>query len=128
MTTPGAMWIAFGNPTRNTGRFSECFKKFRHRWITREIDSRTAKKANLKQLEQWIIDYGDDSDFVRVRVKGQEPRASSMQLIPSDLVEAAYGKHLSEGDYHRQPKIMGIDIARQGDAMSVTVRDRGWLA
>jgi hypothetical protein len=125
MTTPGAMWIAFGNPTRNSGRFSECFKKFRHRWIMREIDSRSAKKANLKQLEQWITDYGEDSDFVRVRVKGQEPRASSMQLIPSDLVEGAYGRHVIETDYNRQPKIMGIDIARQGDAMSVICKRQG---
>ena len=29
MTTPNAMWIAFGNPTKNTGRFFDCFNKFR---------------------------------------------------------------------------------------------------
>ena len=33
---------AFGNPTRNTGRFRECFAggRFAHRWSTRQIDSR----------------------------------------------------------------------------------------
>src|SRR6202000_2544370 len=50
-TTEGALtdanteivWAAFGNPTRNTGRFRECFGRFRHRWISRQIDSRSAK-------------------------------------------------------------------------------------
>ena len=26
------IWVAFGNPTRNTGRFRECFGCFRHLW------------------------------------------------------------------------------------------------
>ena len=30
MTTAGAAWLVFGNPTRNTGRFRECFGKFAH--------------------------------------------------------------------------------------------------
>lgn len=128
MTTPAALWVAFGNPTRNTGRFSECFKKYRHRWITREIDSRTAKKANIKQIEKWIEDYGEDSDFVRVRVKGQEPRAGSMQLIPGDIVEAAAGKHLHPDIYNHASKIIGVDVARYGDDQSVIIRRQGLAA
>jgi len=26
------IWATFGNPTRNTGRFRECFRRYRHRW------------------------------------------------------------------------------------------------
>jgi hypothetical protein len=26
------IWLAFGNPTRNSGRFRECFGRFRHPW------------------------------------------------------------------------------------------------
>jgi len=125
MTTEGAMWVAFGNPTRNTGRFSQCFKRFRHRWITREVDSRQAKKANRKQIQQWIDDYGEDSDFVRVRVKGQEPRSGSMQLIPNDIVEVALGKSMHERDYYRMPRIMGVDVARQGDDSSCITKRQG---
>lgn len=125
MTTEGAMWVVFGNPTRNTGRFSQCFKRFRHRWFTMEVDSRTAKKANKKQIEQWIEDYGEDSDFVRVRVKGQEPRAGSMQLIGNDIVEPALGRSIHEKDYYRMPKIMGVDVARQGDDSSVICKRQG---
>ena len=51
MTTPGSLWVVAGNPTRNTGRFSECWKKYRHRWLRSEIDSRTAKMADKKKLQ-----------------------------------------------------------------------------
>ena len=56
MTTGECVWLAFGNPTRNTGRFRECWRKFRHRWITRRVDARTAKKANAAQIERRLTD------------------------------------------------------------------------
>ena len=79
MSTPGALWVALGNPTRNSGRFRECFRRYRHRWTTRTVDSRQARKANGAQLKRWVEDYGEDSDFVRVRVRGVFPRAGNSQ-------------------------------------------------
>lgn len=122
MTTPGAIWVAFGNPTRNTGRFRECFGRFRHRWITKQIDSRTARKANAKQIQQWIDDYGEDSDFVKVRVRGEFPNASSTQFIGHDLVEAAV---LRRDEVIGSPRIMGVDVARFGDDQSVILMRSG---
>lgn len=89
LTTSGAIWLVFGNPTKNTGRFRECWRKFRHRWTTWKIDSRRAKKANRGQIQAWIEDHGEDSDFVRIRVRGEFPRTSATQLIGTDLVEQA---------------------------------------
>lgn len=89
MTTEGAIWIAFGNPTRNSGRFRDCFLRYRHRWLVKQVDSRTARMANRGQIQAWIDDYGEDSDFVRVRVKGEFPRSGTTQLIPVDLVDRA---------------------------------------
>lgn len=122
MTTPGTLWIAFGNPTQNTGRFRECFGKFRHRWKTRQIDSRSAKMVNQAQVQQWIEDYGEDSDFVRVRVKGQFPRASVAQFIPVDLVEESQRVSYDPPRDHVwswAPVIIGVDVARYGDDKSV---------
>lgn len=116
MTTPGALWVAFGNPTRNTGRFRECFGRFRHRWNTRQIDSRSAKMANRKQIQQWVDDYGIDSDFVKVRVLGEFPSASSTQFIPMHVVEQAV---LRRDEVINSPKVMGVDVARFGDDQSV---------
>lgn len=149
LTTTGAMQIAFGNPTRNTGRFRECWRRFRHRWFTMQVDSRTAKKANQKQIKAWIEDYGEDSDFVRIRVKGEFPRAASTQFIDADTVEEAVQRYLRrlaekrerladqrmvhsldiETDVasHRAPLLMSVDVARFGGDESVIGFRRGDL-
>lgn len=121
MTTPGAIWIVVGNPTRNSGAFYDNFHKFAHRWHRRQIDARTARMANKKQIEQWIEDYGADSDFARVRIYGQFPRASSSQFFSAELIEKC--KTFKAVDYERYPVVIGVDVARFGDDKSVvTVR------
>jgi hypothetical protein len=123
MTTPGAKWVAFGNPTRNTGSFKECFGRFRHRWVTRQIDSRTAKMVDRKQVDSWIADYGEDSDFVRVRVRGEFPRAGSNQFISGEHVEACVAYEAQA--YDSLPKVLSVDVARFGDDSSVLCRRQG---
>lgn len=125
LTDPFCLWVVGGNPTKNTGRFKECWGKFRHRWITSTIDSRDAKRPDKAKIEQWIDDYGEDSDFVRVWVKGLFPHASIKQLIPEDLVDEAMARTLVESDYYIAPKIIGVDVARQGDDMSVIAKRQG---
>jgi len=46
------IFIAYGNPTRATGRFRECFRKFKHRWVTRQIDSRDVEGTNKVEVPQ----------------------------------------------------------------------------
>lgn len=123
MTTTGAKWVAFGNPTRNTGAFRECFGKFRHRWVCRQIDSRTAKMVDSKQVQQWIDDYGEDSDFVRVRVRGEFPRAGSNQFISGEDVDNCL-EYQAEG-FEGFPKVMAVDVARFGDDSSVICIKQG---
>ncbi|MGE0745286.1 MAG: terminase [Rhodospirillales bacterium] len=108
------IWCAFGNPTMNTGRFRECWRRFAHRWATWQIDSRTAKRTNKAQIAQWIADYGEDSDFVKVRVRGMFPSASERQFIGTADVDAAFGRHLREEQYAYAPKILSIDPAWTG--------------
>jgi len=114
LTDGEPMHICFGNPTRNTGSFYNCFHRESHRWITRSVDSRTSKLTNKRLIAEWIDDYGVDSDFVRVRVRGIFPRGGDMQFIPSDVVQAAMkrgsGRYLGD-----DPLICGIDMARGGD-------------
>jgi hypothetical protein len=121
------IWLALGNPTRNTGRFRECFGRFRHRWDCANIDSRTVEGTNKVQLDTWVQDYGEDSDFVRVRVRGQFPHAGSMQFIASELVEAAMHR---DGQYSYSsgahvPLVMGVDVGRFGDDRTVIRFRRG---
>ena len=57
--------IACGNPTRNTGKFQQriTFGSERERWVRFSVDSRQSRFANKELIEQWIADYGLDSDF-----------------------------------------------------------------
>lgn len=117
------LWVAFGNPTRNTGRFRECFRKYRHRWNTQQIDSRTAKHTNKKQIQQWIDDYGIDSDFVKIRVLGQFPVQSERQFISSDLVDQAKGKIIRPDQFNFAPVIITCDPAWTGsDEIVIAMR------
>lgn len=111
------IWLAFGNPTQNTGRFRECFGARKHRWKTFQIDSRTVEGTNKEQIAKWVEDYGEDSDFVRVRVRGEFPRAGSSQFIGGDVV-ATCRSYKAQG-YERLPKILSVDVARFGDDQTV---------
>ncbi len=125
MTTRG-LWIAFGNPMKPGGRFSQCWTKFRKRWTTLRVDSRNAKAADKRQIEQWKEDYGIDSDFFRSRVMGLEAKSAPMQLISGELFDAATRRAVDPTSIPRAiPRIMGVDVARQGDDDSVIVRRHG---
>lgn len=109
------IWIVFGNPTRNSGRFRECFRKYRHRWVHRQIDSRTVPGTNKEKIQQWLEDHGEDSDFFKIRVRGQFPAQSAMQFISADDVDKARNVHLKPGQYNFAPVIIGVDPAWTGD-------------
>ena len=112
------IWLAFGNPTQNTGRFRECFGKYRHLWTTLQIDSRTVEGTNRAYLDEMVATYGEDSDIVKVRVRGQFPSQSVSQFISSNAVEAAQARPLQFKD-PGAACVLGVDIARFGDDQSV---------
>ena len=125
MTDPRSIWCVFGNPTKNTGRFKDCFGPDSSRWGTRHIDSRTAKMTNKAELEEWIKAYGIDSDFVRVRILGLFPRFGAMQFISTESVDRAM---LGEGPFEAYclvPIVLGVDVARYGDDKSTIAVRQG---
>ena len=114
------IWLAFGNPTRTDGRFRECFGKSKHRWKTKQIDSREVEGTNKDELQRQVDDYGEDEDHVRIWIKGEFPRASSTQFIAHDLIAAAR-RYKAQG-FGTLPKILSVDVARFGDDQTVI----GW--
>lgn len=123
LTDGEPFWFVFGNPTRNTGRFHACFHKLRHRWITWKVDSRTAKMTNKDKIEQWRQDNGEDSDFFRVRVRGEFPKASSLQFISTAEVERCMA--MPAQSHATEPLVLGVDVARFGDDQSVIAFRKG---
>ncbi|RKX24371.1 MAG: hypothetical protein DRP45_08370, partial [Candidatus Zixiibacteriota bacterium] len=123
MTTSRAMWFCFGNPTRNSGRFRECFGKYRHRWTTNKIDSRTCSMTNKYKIQEWLDDHGEDSDFFRVRVRGEFPQSGSCQLISSGAVADGRSAAFHPDLFVYHAIAIGCDVARFGDDETViTVR------
>jgi len=124
-TTEGALtdkntqiiWAVFGNPTRNKGRFRECFAggRFAHRWKGEAIDSRSVSITDKALFEKWALDYGDDSDFFRVRVKGAFPRVDAESFISLDSALEAVDREIYP---QAASVVLGVDVARFGNDAS----------
>lgn len=118
MTDGEPMMFAWGQPTRNTGRFYEaCFGRESSRWNQRRVDSRNSRFTNKVLIQQWIEDYGEDSDFVRVRVLGQPPTASELQYIDSERVKLAAQREVAV--LPDEPLVAGFDVSGGGAAWNV---------
>lgn len=115
--------LVFGNPTRNTGFFHGAFHAQRHRWTTYQIDSRDVAITNKEQIQQWVDDFGVDSDFVKVRVRGIFPNASSLQFIPRDVVDQAMERDTPNA--RGEAIIISVDVARFGSDESVIFTRQG---
>ena len=109
------VWCAFGNPTRNQGRFFECFHKKRAFWHCRQVDSRAVAISNKQQIAQWAEAYGEDSDFFRVRVKGEFPAQSDSQFISTAIVDEAMRRVIHPHEFSFAPVIIGVDPAWTGE-------------
>jgi len=119
------LWLVFGNPTRNTGRFRDCWDDAGHGsvWHTTSVDSRSVRFTNKDQIARWMKSYGEDSDFVRIRVLGQFPRVGEMEFFnATDIAEACEREAFS--DPH-EPLALGVDVARYGKNSSVLFFRKG---
>lgn len=117
------VWCAFGNPTQPTGRFFECFNRQRNRWHGRHIDSRAVEGTNKRLFDEWSETYGEDSDFMRVRVRGLFPKSGSMQFIGTEVVREARTREVNA--LLTDALVMGVDVARYGDDKSVIFFRKG---
>lgn len=124
LTDGEPMFFAWGQPVRNTGMFYRiCFGDMAARWNHRRVDSRTSKFTNKPLLDQWIQDYGETSDYVKVRVFGLPPSASELQYIDKARVDLARKrKAIAMRD---DPLIAGFDVSGGGKAWNVIRFRRG---
>jgi hypothetical protein len=115
------IWAVFGNPTRNTGRFKSCFDP-QSEWFQTRVDSRTVSFTNKTQIDAWLKSYGEDSDFARIRVKGEFPRTGELEFFNAEDVDAAMDR-LPETAFGSLA--LGVDVARFGANFSVIFPRRG---
>lgn len=121
MTNPRARWLVLGNPTRNQGKFHECFGKNAWRegetdtslWHTFTVSCLDSPRVSNEYVAEVEREYGKDSDPYRVRVLGLPPLQESQQFISVDLFETAL--HKSVASLEHEPNILWCDPARFGD-------------
>lgn len=134
------LWMRYGNPTKTSGAFFKSCTNPGSRWsaesglikvserrrsVHSKIDSRSVRFSNKKQIQAWVDEYGEDSDFVRVRVKGEFPRAGFSNFISAELVFNARRRVVGLTAYQAYPKILAVDPARFGDDFSVITLRQG---
>jgi hypothetical protein len=119
------LWLVFGNPTRNAGRFKDCFPggAFSAFWHSHSVDSRSVRFTNKEQIAKWVQAYGEDSDFCRIRIYGQFPRVGEMEFFSNEDVMAAALREATSG--LADPMALGVDVARYGKNSSVIYPRKG---
>lgn len=110
-------FFALGNPTRPDGEFADSFDKHSHLYRTRNIDSREVSHTNPIAVQALIDKYGEDSDEIKVRVKGQFPLVSYNGFISVEIARMAIERELTLDS--GAGLIMAIDVARFGNDSSV---------
>lgn len=123
--------VYIGNPTRNTGDFADSFKDptFNKIHISAyDIPNVKQGKIIIQGLatKEWVEDmirkYGEDSDIVRVRVKGEFPKKESDTLIGIDLVESCFD---ADRELYGEEEVIGLDPARFGNDTADFVYRKG---
>lgn len=124
LTDGEPMLFAWGQCVRNSGEFYEtCFGKLQARWNHRRVDSRTSRFTNKELIAQWARDYGEESDFYKVRVLGLPPSASELQYIDKARVAAARSRHVNA--LPDDALVAGMDVSGGGKAWNVIRFRRG---
>jgi hypothetical protein len=127
LTDGEPMQFLLANPTRNTGAFYRAaFGSARDRYIVRVIDSRTSKFSNKTLIAQWEEDYGLESDFFKVRVRGLPPSADELQYV--DAARIAQAQTNMPYAVVDEPLIAGVDVSGGGAAWTVCMFRKGFDA
>lgn len=123
MSSPGAITLLIGNPTRSTGFFWRCHTLERDRWFCMRVSSADSPRVAPGYVAEIADRYGTDSNAYRVRVLGEFPVADQDTLIPAGLVDDAMARAVDLD--HSAFEIWGVDVARFGDDASVLIKRRG---
>lgn len=122
LSTPGALVVMAGNPTRAGGYFHRAFTRDRRRWWTTRVSCADSGRVAPDYVESMAQAYGADSNVYRVRVLGEFPLADDDCVIALDLAEAAVARDVEPID---AGMLWGLDVARFGDDLTALAKRQG---
>ena len=114
-----AKMLMLSNPTRQEGQFYRAFHSQRHLWHLISVNAfDTPNLVSCTKLgkhdvpsgcrivvpglisHEWVEDmrskYGEESDFFRVHIQGEFPKAGEDVVVPLEWIELAYQRGLAE--------------------------------
>lgn len=130
----GAPLLYTSNPTRTEGPFFDSHHSKQEYWTTAHFDSEeisawaAKNRPDLKyvcsplRIEEWKREWGADSPFYIVRVKGDFLRMETGRIISLHLIEAAHARWetLDEND---ELDVLSIGFDPAGENTQTTRRD-----
>lgn len=123
MSSPGAITLLIGNPTRDSGFFWRTHTLERERWRTFTVSSADSRRVDAAYVAEMAQRYGPESNAYRVRVLGQFPSGADDTFIDGALVDSAMARDVALD--LTAPEIWGVDPARYGADASVLIKRRG---
>lgn len=125
--------VIAGNPTHLAGPLYRACTSERTLWQVIEItsdpdDPKRTPRVSAEWARQQIQKYGRENPWVLVNVFGRFPPTSLNTLLGPDEVRDAQDRHYTETAFSFAPRILGVDVAREGDDASVIFPRQGCVA
>ena len=132
MPTDAAL-IQAGNPTSTDGLLYESCVNAAVSWdvitITADpADPKRTPRVSVEHAQEMIDTYGRDNPWVMATILGLFPPAGFRSLLGIEDVTEAMNRNYREDDYAHAARILGVDVAREGDDASVIFPRQGVVA
>jgi hypothetical protein len=125
--------IQAGNPTSSDGLLYESCNTGAASWVIITItadpdDPKRTPRVSVEHAREMIDTYGRENPWVMATILGLFPPAGFRSLLGIEDVQAAMNRHYREADYQAAARVIGVDVAREGDDASVIRRRQGVVA
>jgi phage terminase large subunit len=125
--------IQAGNPTSTDGLLYESCVNSSGSWVVITItadpdDPKRTPRVSVEHAREMIATYGRDNPWVMATILGKFPPAGFRSLLGLEDVAAAMNRHYRDPDYSFAAKVLGVDVAREGDDCSVIFPRQGLVA
>ena len=122
-----------GNPTTLAGPLYRAHRRRKEHggpWYVINItgdpdDPKRSPRVSIEWAREQIKEHGGDNPWILVNVFGQFPPSSFNSLIGEDEVRAAMKRMYRDWDYRDQARVLGVDVARYGNAASCVFKRQG---
>jgi len=122
-----------GNTNTLDGALYEACVRRKHLWKVVQItgdpdDPMRSSRIDVEWAREMIRDRGREDPYVKLLVLGEWPSASINALIGPEEVEAAMNRKYQQSQIEHAPRVLGVDVAGEGDDASVIFPRQGMVA